>query len=114
MMEHNPEGAISVLENLLAQEYAPVKTLVALSDAYYQNQQAARSLQTAEDALSRDKTHVSAKIQLANVLIGDCIFSREEAEPRILICAAGCYALPRLPRGGNSPVLASFLSRQRP
>ncbi len=79
MMEHNPKGAIAVLKNLLEQDYAPVETLVALSNAYYQNQQAANSLKSAENALGRDNTHVSAKIQLASVLIGDCVFSRETA-----------------------------------
>ena len=79
MMEHNPKGAVAVLKNLLEQGYAPVETLVALSNAYYQNQQAANSLQSAENALGRDNTHVSAKIQLASVLIGDCVFSQETA-----------------------------------
>ncbi len=79
MMEHNPKGAIVVLKKLLEQDYVPVETLVALSNAYYQNQEAANSLISAEDALGRDNTHVSAKIQLASMLIGDCVFSRETA-----------------------------------
>ncbi|MCZ6616801.1 MAG: hypothetical protein O7E57_01610 [Gammaproteobacteria bacterium] len=79
MMEHNPKGAIAVLKNLLESDYAPVDTLVALSKAYYRNQEEANSLQSAEDALGRDDTDVSARIQLANVLVGGCIFSREIA-----------------------------------
>ncbi len=77
MMKHNPKGAIVVLKKLLEQNHAPIETRIALSDAYNQTDEAATSLQYAEDALERDDTHVSARIQLANVLIGDCVFSRE-------------------------------------
>ncbi|MCZ6642889.1 MAG: hypothetical protein O7F71_15030 [Gammaproteobacteria bacterium] len=77
MMKHNPTGAIEVLKNLLDENYAPVETLVALSNAYSQIEEAATSLQYAEAALERDSTRVSAKIQLAIVLTGDCVYNRE-------------------------------------